>query len=478
VISILCPTRGRVPEFTRMLQSLRDTAAYKVEVLAYVDEDDPQKEEYRSYDPQFGEIQVKVKVGPRLTLTKCWNELLPLATGNILMQGNDDIVFKTTGWQKIVEETFSKQRDRLTLAFGDDCGGYHEMKFGPHPFVHRRWVETLGYFIPPYFSSDFGDTWINELGVAVNHVKKLPIEIEHLHFIYGKAQQDRTTLDRLERHKKDDPEKLYNAMSSLRDLDVRKLKNVDGLSDAAFAGKKTTAPKLDILILTQYSRAAYLERLLEVLAPQVVQFFGNVDIKVEMFEPAFSLGANRERLRQRATAEYICFIDDDDLVPPDYVQKILPKLTGVDYVGFKLQCYLDGVALPVTRHSLRFNRWGEDQDGAFRDISHVNPMRRELALKVPMEGGFAEDSRWADRMRDLDIVKTEAFISDVMYFYHSRTDKVDGVKQELPPPPPKIYFEPQKAWRPTHFQCPNCQSTCVVQLGGGLRCNQCAHQFR
>lgn len=481
MISILCPTRGRVSEFSRMMQSLVDTNSHKVEVLAYLDNDDPQKPDYMNLLTvgAFGGLPVVFRSGPRLVLTKCWNELLPLATGDIFMQGNDDVVFKTPGWEQIVEREFAKRKDHILLAFGDDCGGYHNGKFGPHPFVHRRWVDALGYFIPPYFSSDFGDTWVNELGVAVNRVKRLPIEIEHLHFIYGKADKDKTTRERLVRHEKDDPEKLYKAMASLRAFDAQKLKSAVGLSDEAFVGKRMIAPKLDILILTQYSRADYLERLLEGLMPQVEQVGGAVDVKVEMFEPALSLGENRERLRKRATGEFICFIDDDDKVSPVYVQKILQALRyDIDYVGFNVQCYVDKMKLPVTRHSLRYDRWGEDQEGAYRDISHLNPMRRTLAMMVPMEGGFAEDSRWAASMRDLGVVKRERYINEVLYTYYSRTTKPDGPRMELPPLVKTGPFEPQVQWRPTHNMCPNCKATCVVQIPGGLRCNQCAHQFK
>ena len=35
--------------------------------------------------------------------------------------------------------------------------------FLTHGFLHRNWVETVGYFVPPYFSSDFNDTWLNEV---------------------------------------------------------------------------------------------------------------------------------------------------------------------------------------------------------------------------------------------------------------------------------------------------------------------------
>jgi len=49
-----------------------------------------------------------------------------------------------------------------------------------------------------------------------------------------------------------------------------------------------------------------------------------------------------------------------------------------------------------------------------------NPIRRELALLVPFEGGRGEDFSWAERLRATGRVKTEHFIPEVMYHYWFR----------------------------------------------------------
>ena len=182
--------------------------------------------------------------------------------------------------------------------------------------------------------------------------------------------------------------------------------------------------KWEILILTMHERAALLERLLSVLEPQIDD---DVELVIQTFNPNSSLGTNREIMRRHSQAEYINFVDDDDMVAEDYVSTIQPLLDGVDQIGFQVQMYHDGVKRPLTYHSLKYGRWYSDSTGYYRDISHLNPMRRELALQVPMEGGFGEDSRWADRMRAIGIVKTEHYIPRVMYHYFYRSDKKDGL---------------------------------------------------
>lgn len=220
MISILCPTRNRPNEFRRMYDSIAATASGNiVEIVAYVDEDDVLS------PPLLASIGVRYKVGPRWTLSRLWNECLSLTVGEIFLQGNDDIIFRTKNWDRMVEQAFAECEDKILMVHGND-GAAQGDRFGPHPFVHRRWVEALGYITPPWFSSDYGDTWINDLANALGRRKYLPFVVEHMHFLFGKALVDKTTADRLERHSADRPEQLYcsPAMVARRAEDVEKLR--------------------------------------------------------------------------------------------------------------------------------------------------------------------------------------------------------------------------------------------------------------
>ena len=186
-------------------------------------------------------------------------------------------------------------------------------------------------------------------------------------------------------------------------------------------------PQWSILILTMPLRKALLDRLLGVLTPQL-----NVELPIELIilesDPSIPVGENREAMRRAARGEYISFIDDDDLVPPHFVERILPHLDGVDYIGFNLEWRLDGEFGCIEKRSLKFNHpqhggvWN-DRDGRYRDLSHVNPMRRELALRAPMAGWPGEDNRWADAIRALHIVKTEHYLDETLYYYLTRSKK-------------------------------------------------------
>jgi hypothetical protein len=225
VISILIPTRQRFPQLKRVIHSAKSTgvlSSSKVEFVCYVDDDD------HSYD-DFNEDVVWVR-GPRIVLSNTWNKCAEVAKGDILMQGNDDISFITPGWDLRVESAFEKYPDHIVLVHGNDGSTPYNKsgrgEFGPHPFLHRRWIDTVGYMTPPYFSSDYGDTWLNDVANGIDRRHYINITVEHHHFLFGKTAEDQVTKERLIRHSCDSVEQLYNDLAPLRERDIEKLKAV------------------------------------------------------------------------------------------------------------------------------------------------------------------------------------------------------------------------------------------------------------
>jgi glycosyltransferase involved in cell wall biosynthesis len=191
--------------------------------------------------------------------------------------------------------------------------------------------------------------------------------------------------------------------------------------------------KLQILILTQKSRREFLEQLISLFEPQIallgVRKFDHVDIMVreDSTLEGKQVGDKRESLRQRSDGEYIAFFDDDDLPASDYISRILPQLDGADTIGFECQLWNDRQRDPKRDfHTIKSVGWFNTPTSYHRDISHLQPMRREVALAAPMEGGYGEDRRWAERMRALGVVKTENYVDSVLYYYLMRTRKDDA----------------------------------------------------
>lgn len=175
----MTPSRGRPENLKRMASSARQTAKGSLEIIAWLDACDPVLGQYLRV---CREEKMLYQIGPRNVIhSSRWDRLLPLATGELLFHGNDDVVLTTPGWDEIVVDFFAGSADKLWLVGGDDA--YLQSRtLIPHPIVHRRWVQTLGYFIPPYFDGEFGDTWASDLATRIGRFKFLPFICEHKHF--------------------------------------------------------------------------------------------------------------------------------------------------------------------------------------------------------------------------------------------------------------------------------------------------------
>src|SRR4051812_17824915 len=97
-----------------------------------------------------------------------------------------------------------------------------------------------------------------------------------------------------------------------------------------------TTLKLSILIPTLPSRRDYLNRLMDVLTPQLS---AAVEVLTDS-DPDASTGAKRNRLVARSAATYVAHVDDDDLVAPDYCRRILAAIESrPDVVTFWVSRY-------------------------------------------------------------------------------------------------------------------------------------------
>lgn len=255
----MTPSRGRPQLLKRMAQSARDTATEHLEIIVWLDADDPRLTENLRV---CREEKILYLIGPRNVIhSSRWDRCLPLATGELLYHVNDDIVLATDAWDEIVEEFFAQSEDKLWLVGGDDAYLRSETLI-PHPIVHRRWVEVLGYFIPPYFDGEWGDTWASDLAMRIGRLMFLPFVCEHKHFTRneketcpncgektsiasvpegdfcnrcgqlfnrGKSRMDQTAQDYLARSQAQNPAEIYIEREPERIHDAEKLNALLGI---------------------------------------------------------------------------------------------------------------------------------------------------------------------------------------------------------------------------------------------------------
>ena len=172
--------------------------------------------------------------------------------------------------------------------------------------------------------------------------------------------------------------------------------------------------KLSILICSLASRADKLQRLMNVLQPQIND---SVELLVKTDNGEMPIGKKRNLLLEEASGAYIAFVDDDDLVSEDYVKKILEALeSNPDCCGIQGIITFQGQGPRMFIHSLKYKEWFEQNNIYYRCPNHLNPVKREIALQVKFpETNFGEDKDYSTRL--FPFLKEERFISGVVYHY-------------------------------------------------------------
>lgn len=160
-ISILCPSRGRPELAKRMIDSALNTAGTDIEILLYLNEDDPKLEQYKQL------INSKYyQVGPDRSPCYSWNLLSEQANHSILFLMGDDGEFVTKDWDLKIIEAFDRYPDKIACIY--PVNGSVSKNKNPHFCLHKNWVNSLGYFVPPQFWHWYVDTWTAMIAQKLN----------------------------------------------------------------------------------------------------------------------------------------------------------------------------------------------------------------------------------------------------------------------------------------------------------------------
>jgi glycosyltransferase involved in cell wall biosynthesis len=216
--------------------------------------------------------------------------------------------------------------------------------------------------------------------------------------------------------------------------------------------------KLSILIISIPSREERLDRLVQSLipgtVPEVIEFsLGTIYRRVNeskgyevlVYETRpydkanpddrLSYGGKRNVLGAASNGDYVCYVDDDDTIHPEYLRRILEAIDqGPDVVGFKVACY--GYAnnrqspeiMEPADVSIRYKGWANDQNGFkyVRFPHHLAPTKREHALAIGYRGHYGEDHDYSIRMQASGRLKTEVHIDEFLYVYRFNAKKKAG----------------------------------------------------
>ena len=212
-----------------------------------------------------------------------------------------------------------------------------------------------------------------------------------------------------------------------------------------------TAPLWSVLTPTLSSRQAKFLALMAVLLPQA-EADGRVEVVALHNDGAYSIAEYRQALLEDARGGYVSFVDDDDLVEPDFVPAVTAAMEGgPDYVAFQHAYYSNGNREPrpvVT--GIQYEHWHDTAEAMIRGVTHINPVRAAIARQAdfrrPSEGRL-EDVSYVEQVSPL--LKTQADVGRILYHY--RHDSADSVQYGLKPhayAPRPVIRSPVFRWHP------------------------------
>lgn len=179
---------------------------------------------------------------------------------------------------------------------------------------------------------------------------------------------------------------------------------------------------LSILICTIPKRRDLFYKLTLELRAQILACGAEVEILADNM--GGTIGAKRQRLLEKASGDYVAFIDDDDWIAEDYVSSIVKAAEfNTDVIGFLGWITTNGQQKKQFKIS-KYCEYKTTPKGYERFNNHLSPVKREIALQIGYKDiSWEEDYDYAYRLHKSGLVKTENFIHKYLYFYRYVTKK-------------------------------------------------------
>lgn len=175
--------------------------------------------------------------------------------------------------------------------------------------------------------------------------------------------------------------------------------------------------KLSVLIASTEDRKRMTEHLMLTIKSQFVALNRHDVEVITDWHPTDCVGIKRNRLLRWANGDYIVFIDSDDKISPNYIERILSATeSNPDCIGINGIITMNNGPQQQWFISKEYGSWYQDGGIYYRTPNHISPVRRELALLAGFpEISFGED--YAYSMALLPHLKSEVLIDDPLYHY-------------------------------------------------------------
>lgn len=342
---------------------------------------------------------------------------------DIVVFASDDF-FPPYGWDKMIQGLIG--REECVLVLNDGIQKFPS-EVVTLPIMTYGALKKMNYVIyHPAYQHMYSDVELyltaKKLGFLKDVRRTFHTVFTHKHYVCRKRAKDSVDL-RLD--------STYSSgkiiFETRKALSLEEVLKVDpvlenralALSGASEEKQGTNPIKLSILICTIPARKQLFERLMRKLKPQLTP---EVEIIPLSDNKKMPIGLKRNLLLEKSKGDYVCFIDDDDLVSDDYVSKVLRAVSGrPDCCSIQGIFTEDGRNPTAFKHSIAFKEWTTGIENGekvyYRCPNHLNAIRRDLALKTGFnpELNHGEDKDFSDRL--FPLLKTEATIEGSIYNY-------------------------------------------------------------
>jgi hypothetical protein len=181
-VCLLIATRGRREQLLKNLgTTLKNATRSDTEVVVILDNDDPVDFSVQSLDGDYWFWpRIKIVSGPRDdTLGGKYNRGFQSAPySDLYVPFVDTVGIETRGWDERLHTAAKEFRDGIGAVF---FGEQESPILLPQMVsITRRFIELQGFFLPPYFSFWWHDTWINEVALLTRRINYADIELTPL----------------------------------------------------------------------------------------------------------------------------------------------------------------------------------------------------------------------------------------------------------------------------------------------------------
>lgn len=182
----VCPTRQRVKTAEKMLSSFLHTTSSATGIIFCLDEDDPDLIKYQELF--YNRAAYAISKRGRL-IAKSNQIFLALPHYSFYHQSNDDFIYKTHHWDKILMKAIDEKFYGSGIAVGDD--GIQSNGFPVVNITSGIMLRAAGWFHLPTLTHLYGDNVWNAIGESTGRMIYLKnVSVEHRHVMNKKAEED------------------------------------------------------------------------------------------------------------------------------------------------------------------------------------------------------------------------------------------------------------------------------------------------